>query len=75
MIYNNQKIFFKNMASEGYVKKNFSKLILIFLFFNRKFPPIKWAQTDGAILMTIDVADCENIVVDVNEADSKLIFR
>ena len=32
-----------------------------------KFPPFKWAQTQANVLITIDLADAESIVVDVNE--------
>jgi hypothetical protein len=40
-----------------------------------KFPPLKWAQTEESVLITIDVADCENIEVDVNEETSTIIFN
>jgi len=40
-----------------------------------KFPPLKWAQTAEALLVTLDLADCENIICDVDEAGSKILFR
>ena len=40
-----------------------------------KFPPLKWAQTEESVLITIDVADCENIEVDVNEEKNTIVFN
>ena len=40
-----------------------------------KFPPLKWAQTEDSVLITIDLADCENIEVDVNEENSSIVFK
>jgi len=36
---------------------------------------MKWAQTAESVLMTIELADCENIQVDVDEERSAIIFR
>ena len=39
-----------------------------------KFPPLKWAQNQERIFITIEVADCENLKVDIQEEYSKLQF-
>ena len=39
-----------------------------------KFPPIKWAQNQERVLMTIDVPDQENVEVDVVEDKQMLKF-
>ena len=39
-----------------------------------KFPPFKWAQTQEFVLMTVDVADCENVEVNVIEDKQTLSF-
>ena len=39
-----------------------------------KFPPMKWAQTQERVLMTIDVPDCENVEVDVDQEKQTLKF-
>jgi hypothetical protein len=39
-----------------------------------KFPPLKWAQNAEFVFITIDLADCENIEVDVNEEKSIVNF-
>ena len=32
-----------------------------------KFPPLKWAQNQVRLFLTIEVADCENFKIDINE--------
>ena len=39
-----------------------------------KFPPIKWAQNQERVLITVDVADTENVEVDVVEDKQTLKF-
>ena len=39
-----------------------------------KFPPIKWAQNQERVLITVDVADTENVEVDVIEDKQTLKF-
>ena len=39
-----------------------------------KFPPLKWAQNQERVLITIDVADTENVEVDVVEDKQSLKF-
>lgn len=39
-----------------------------------KFPPIKWAQNQERVLITVDVPDCENVEVDVLEEKQTLKF-
>ena len=39
-----------------------------------KFPPIKWAQNQERVLITVDVADTENVEVDVVEDKQMLKF-
>ena len=39
-----------------------------------KFPPLKWAQNQERVLITIDVADTENVEVDVIEDKQTLKF-
>ena len=39
-----------------------------------KFPPFKWAQTQERVLITIDLADAENVEVDVFEEKQTLKF-
>ena len=73
------------MESEGYVffkmENNFFVWLIVILIygfcFYRKFPPIKWAQNAGSVLMTIDLADVEkdSINIDVNEETNGLSFR
>ena len=40
-----------------------------------KFPPFKWAQNAERVLMTINITDCENIEVDVNEENNSVKFN
>ena len=40
-----------------------------------KFASFKWAQNAERVLMTINVTDCENIEIDVIEAENKLTFN
>jgi len=49
--------------------------MLIYILSYRKFPPMKWAQRAECVLITIEVADCEDVKIDLNEEDSKLTFR
>ena len=39
-----------------------------------KFPPIKWAQNQERVLITVDVADTESVEVDVIEEKQTLKF-
>ena len=39
-----------------------------------KFPPLKWAQNAEAVFITVDVIDAQDIVVDVNEETSTIVF-
>jgi len=39
-----------------------------------KFPKLKWAQRAECVLMTIELADCENVVVDIDELKNTLSF-
>ncbi len=41
---------------------------------NKKFPPLKWAQRSDCVLITIEVPDCENIQIDINEENNQLVF-
>lgn len=34
-----------------------------------KFAPFKWAQNAERVLMTINICDCENVKIDVIEAE------
>ena len=40
-----------------------------------KFPPFKWAQNQERVLITIDMADAENVEVDVFEDKQMLKFQ
>ncbi len=40
-----------------------------------KFPPMKWAQRADRVFITLDVADCEDIKIDLIEEEAKLVFR
>ena len=40
-----------------------------------KFPPFKWAQNQERVLITIDMADAENVEVDVFEEKQQLKFQ
>ena len=37
-----------------------------------KFPKLKWAQRAECVLMTIELADCENVVIDIDESKNAL---
>mmetsp|Transcript_19432 Transcript_19432/g.33062 ORF Transcript_19432/g.33062 Transcript_19432/m.33062 type:complete len:134 (+) Transcript_19432:35-436(+) len=39
-----------------------------------KFPPMKWAQRADCVLMTIEVADCKDIEIDLKEESNTLVF-
>jgi len=39
-----------------------------------KFPKLKWAQRAECVLMTIEVADTENIEIDIDEDKNTLKF-
>ena len=39
-----------------------------------KFPKLKWAQRAECVLMTIEVADSENIDIDIDESKNTLKF-
>jgi hypothetical protein len=39
-----------------------------------KFPKLKWAQRAEYVLMTVDLADVENVSIDINEEKNTLIF-
>jgi HSP20 family molecular chaperone IbpA len=39
-----------------------------------RFPPLKWAQTAEAVLVTIDLADAENVEVDINGETNCVVF-
>ena len=39
-----------------------------------KFPKIKWAQRAEFVLLTIEQADTENVVIDINELKNTLQF-
>ncbi len=39
-----------------------------------RFPPMKWAQTQESVLITIDVPDSENVEIDVIEDKQTLKF-
>ena len=41
----------------------------------RKFPPMKWAQRADCVLITIEIADCENINVTVDDEKNALLFK
>ena len=40
-----------------------------------KFPPLKWAQNQERVLITIDVADTEKVEIDVDEDKQTLKFN
>jgi hypothetical protein len=39
-----------------------------------RFPKIKWAQRAEFVLMTVEQADTENVVIDINELKNTLMF-
>jgi hypothetical protein len=39
-----------------------------------KFPKLKWAQRAEYVLMTVDLADSENVAIDIDEVTNTLIF-
>lgn len=40
-----------------------------------KFPALIWAQRADRVLITVNVADCENIEIDVTDEGNKLLFK
>lgn len=41
---------------------------------DRLFPPIKWAQRADCVLITVDVPDCEDVKLNVDEEKNSLLF-
>ena len=39
-----------------------------------KFPKLKWAQRAECVLMTVELADSENVSIDINEEKNTLTF-
>ena len=39
-----------------------------------KFPKIKWAQRADFVLITVEQADTENVVIDISELKNTLMF-
>ena len=39
-----------------------------------KFPKIKWAQRADFVLITVELADTENVVIDISELKNTLMF-
>lgn len=40
---------------------------MIFIFYFRKFPPLKWAQRADKVIITVEAVDAEQINIDVIE--------
>ena len=39
-----------------------------------KFPKLKWAQRADFVLITVEQADTENVVIDISELKNTLMF-
>ena len=39
-----------------------------------KFPKLKWAQRAEFVLITVELADTENVVIDISELKNTLMF-
>lgn len=40
-----------------------------------RFPPLKWAQNDESLFITIDLADCQDINIDIKEETNAIVFN
>jgi len=54
--------------------KFFKNIIVRNMDSETKFPRLKWAQRADFVLITVELADTENVVIDISELKNTLMF-